>query len=72
MKKYYYQIYPVNYTLLYEDEQISIIEGFKELLNQIRRDYDIEDMMRDRVFDLFRFMTKFRRSSLNVIVKLIP
>lgn len=29
---------PVNYTLLHEDEQISIVEGFKELLNQIRRD----------------------------------
>lgn len=38
MKKYYYQVYPVNYTLLHEDEQISIVEGFKDLLNQVRRD----------------------------------
>ncbi|MCD6300994.1 MAG: hypothetical protein J7L82_02875 [Staphylothermus sp.] len=38
MKKYYYQVYLLNYSLLHEDEQISIIEGFKDLLNQIRRD----------------------------------
>ncbi len=33
MKRYYYKVYPVSYSLLHEDEQISIIEGFKDLLN---------------------------------------
>ena len=64
MKRYYYQVYPVNYSLLHEDEQISIIEGFKELLNQVRRDLIItcrrevkEIRWEDRVFeaDLYSF-----------------
>ncbi len=64
MKRYYYQVYPVNYSLLHEDEQISIIEGFKDLLNQVRRDLIItcrrevkEIRWEDRVFeaDLYSF-----------------
>ena len=58
MKKYYYQVYPINYTLLHEDEQESIIEGFKALLNQLRKEITIicrretrEIHWEDRVFE---------------------
>jgi len=58
LKRYYYQVYPVNYSLLHEDEQVSIIERFKELLNQVRRDLVIvcrretkEIRWEDRVFE---------------------
>ena len=64
MRRYYYQVYPVNYMLLHEEEQESIIEAFKSLLNQVRRELIItcrretrEIRWEDRVFeaDLYSF-----------------
>ncbi len=58
MKRYYHQVYPVNYALLHEDEQESIVEEFKSLLNQLRKEITIichreakEIHWEDRVFE---------------------
>jgi hypothetical protein len=64
LRRYYYQVYPVNYMLLHEEEQESVIEAFKTLLNQVRRELIItcrretrEIRWEDRVFeaDLYSF-----------------
>ena len=64
MRRHYYQAYPVNYMLLHEEEQESVVEAFKSLLNQVRRDLIItcrrevkEIRWEDRVFeaDLYSF-----------------
>ncbi|MCD6300495.1 MAG: hypothetical protein J7L82_00300 [Staphylothermus sp.] len=64
MRRYYYQVYPVNYMLLHVEEQESIIEAFKFLLNQVRRELIItcrrenrEIHWEDRIFvaDLYSF-----------------